>query len=249
LLKCQNEMNNYIHKYISTIETFKNASDLAKWDQHTINSFHKYCLNKSVLPKMDLNIYQLDLIGSKEDVEKAVEKYKLISEIIKLKSSIRVPPPIVPRSSVNERNKLTTVNNSNIAFSHCQQDEVVCHRLSVSLIGEGYSICESSSDIPLSQSQIEKSDLLLVYFSENYAKNERCVSDVNYAKSLNKTIIPIVSTINVLPDKSQSSWMSSMTITGLFYDSFDTEIDLEYTGDFHLAYDQILAVLVSFIQT
>lgn len=247
LSTCENEINNYVQKYLSTTETLKNATDLTNWDQYMINAFHKYCLDKTVLINMDLTIHQICFIGLAEDIQKAIEKYRLLSEILKLKLSTHVPPPIKPRSSLEERKTVETISNDsyNIAFSYCKQDQSVCHDLLAFLFGEGYQICQPSSSGSLSKSCIDQSDLLLVYFSENCVKDAYRMADINYAKSSGKTIVPVVGISKSLEDSNENSWLHSMTITALFYDTFNCEIELEFNTDSDLEYDTILSILVS----
>lgn len=246
LSTCEHEINSYIQQHLSTVETLKNATDLADWDQNMINAFHKYCLDKTVLVNMNLITNHLHLIGSVRDVKRTIEKYRLLSEILKLKSSARISQSIKPIPSLKEKQIAEAASKSdyNIAFSYCQQDESVCHDLVACLLGEGYLICQASSNRSLFQSRMDRSDLLLVYFSENYVHDAFGMANVNYAKSSGKTIVPIVEMRNILRD-SEEIWLSSMTITGSFYATFDREIELEFTGDFDLEYDKILAVLVS----
>lgn len=222
---CEREINNYIQKHLSTSETLKNANDLANWNQHMINALHKYSLDRNVIINMDLVGKQLRLDGTIEDVNKMIEKYKLLCEILKLKS-------LIPIEISNDSRAY------NIAFSYCQQDQSICHDLLALLLSEGYQICQASSNGSISKSRIDRSDLLLVYFSESYLQDTKCIADINYANSLGKTIVPIAQIID-------NSWLQSMTIAGLFYDVFHHEIELEFTGDFNLEYDKILSVLVS----
>ena len=246
-IACEKEVNHYIRDNISTNKILINASDLEKWDQHMVNAFYKYCLEKSVLPKIELTSHRLQLIGLAQDVEKATQKYKLMSEIVTLKSGIHGPPPVARRSSIAGRNQLNSASSSgyNIAFSYCSQDQVACSQLTTSLINEGYSLCQTSANTFLSQSQIEKADLMLVYFSENYSQDARCMADLNHTKSRGIKIIPIATTKNDHQDLEENSWLNSMTNAQLFYDLFDIEIEVEFTDDYELEYDKLLTILVS----
>jgi len=188
---------------------------------------------------------QIQLIGSISDVEKSIEKYKLMTEILKQKSSLKIPPPITPRTSTRGKNNRPNPidnNNYNIYFSFCQHDQVICNHITACLIGEGYSVIQTPSNTSLSQSLIDKSDVILISFSENYSKNIHSMLELNYAKSIGKKLIPFV----IREDTEESSWLSSLTVTELFYDLFDTEIDIEFKDDFELEYDQLLSTLVSF---
>jgi len=245
LTKCENELNTYIKKNIIEDKILTNELDLKQWDQYTINAFYKYCLSKSVLLKMDLiTNLQIQLIGSISDVEKSIEKYKLMTEILKQKSSLRIPPPIIPRTSTRgKNNRPNPIDNNgyNIYFSFCQHDQVICNHITACLIGEVYSVIQTPSNTSLSQSLIDKSDVILISFSENYSKDTHSMLELNYVKSTGKKLIPFV----IREDTEESSWLSSLTVTELFYDLFDTEIDIEFKGDFDLEYDKLLSTLVS----
>ncbi|CAF1319644.1 unnamed protein product, partial [Adineta steineri] len=89
-----------------------------------------------------------------------------------------------------------------------------------------------------SSSNIEKSDVILIGFSEDYSKDSQCINDVNQAKSLGKILIPFVIRKN--------EWVSSITIATLFYDLFDREIDCEFIDDFDFEYDQLLSILLRY---
>jgi hypothetical protein len=70
------------------------------------------------------------------------------------------------------------------------------------------------------------------------------MTDLNYAKSKGKKIIPIVTTKNISQEAEENSWLHSMTNAQLFYDMFDIEIEIEFTGNYDLEYDKLLRILV-----
>lgn len=232
-------------KNILADKILMNELDLKQWDQYTINAFYKYCLSQYVLPKIDLiTNLQLQLIGSTSGVEKSIEKYQLMTEISKQKSSLRIPPPITPRTTIrgnNNRPNPIHHDGYNIYFSYCQQDQVLCARITASLISDGYSVCQSPSNTSLSQSQMDKSDVILISFSENYSKDKHSMLELNYAKSTGKKLISFI----IREDIDESSWFASLTLAELFYDLFDTEIDIEFKDDFDLEYDKLVSILVS----
>ena len=247
LTTCEREIKSYARNSMSGNEIVRNTSDLERWDQHMINAFYKYSLDKSVLPKIHLRTFELQLIGLTENVKKAKEKYHLMSEILKLKSAIRIPPTIIPRASVPDKHRVKSASNTdyNIAFSYSPQDEAICQHLAVCLIAEGYSLCQSSSDTFLSQAQVERSDLVLIYMSEKYSQDAHCMSAMNDAKSMGKKIISITSVRSITQDTQDDAWLRSMIHTQLSWDLFDTEIEVEFMEDFHLEYDRLLTLLVS----
>ncbi|CAF3631775.1 unnamed protein product [Rotaria sp. Silwood1] len=118
----------------------------------------------------------------------------LMSEIFKHKSSLRIPPPVIPRTSkpTNDRSKQMNLNAYNIYFSCCEQDQTFCNRITSYLIGEGYSVCETSSNSSQFQSFIDKCDVILISFNENYFKNKYSNMELNYAKLKGKQLLPFL---------------------------------------------------------
>ncbi|CAF2751248.1 unnamed protein product [Rotaria sp. Silwood2] len=240
-IKCENEVNNYIQKHILVDKNLTNEIDIKQWDQNMINVFYKYCLTKSVLPKIELvKNLQMHLIGSIRQVEKAIEKYQLMSDILKQKSSLQIPPPVTPRKTTrsNPSNRI----GYNIYFSYCQNDQTFCNRIKNCLVSESYSIYETLTNTTSLQSFMDKSDIVLIAFSENYSNDKQSIAELNYAKSINKLLIPFV----IRNNTEDSYWLSSLTVNELFYDLFDCEIDLEFHDDFDLEYDKLLSKLLRY---
>lgn len=243
ITKCEKEITNYIQKHILSNKILTNELGLRQWDQTMINAFYKYCLNRSVLPNIDLNTNsQIKFIGSIINVAKAIEKYKLMTEIFKEKSLLKIPPPVIPRASSRTGTRPNPIDLKayNVYFSYCQHDQELCHRISSCLIGEGYFVCETPSDKSRCQSLMDKSDVILVGFNEKYSDNQDCKVELNYAMSSKKKLIPFV-----IRDKTEeNSLLASLTVAELFYDLFDTEIEIEFNDDFDLEYDKFLTKLV-----
>ncbi|CAF1134710.1 unnamed protein product [Rotaria sordida] len=185
---------------------------------------------------------QLQLVGLIPDVEKAVAKCKLMCQISEEKYPIQIGASTMRRSSISGKNSQShsSSNGYNIYFSYCQSDQSVCNQLTTYLINEGYSLCRKSSKKSLSPSDIERSDVILVGFSEEYSKDSDCMAELSHAKSARKNIIPFVIGRTTQDDQ----WLPSLTMATLFYDLLDREIDLEFTDDFDLEYDQLLSTLV-----
>ncbi|CAF1189241.1 unnamed protein product [Rotaria sp. Silwood1] len=244
-VKCENEINNYVQNYITANKTLSNELDVRQWDQNMINAFYKYCLDKSILPKIDLLVHtHIHLTGAMLCLKKTIEKYKLMSEIFKHKSSLRIPPPVIPRTSkpTNDRSKQMNLNAYNIYFSCCEQDQTFCNRITSYLIGEGYSVCETSSNSSQFQSFIDKCDVILISFNENYFKNKYSNMELNYAKLKGKQLLPFV----IRYSSEENPWLTSLTLAELFYDVFNTEIDIEFKDDFDLEYDKLLSKLLRY---
>ncbi|CAF1652028.1 unnamed protein product [Adineta ricciae] len=223
LLKCEHEINDYVWKNIVTNRTVT----VSQWNQPMFNAFCSYCLTKSVLPEISDDL-QLNLTGSILDVEKAITKYQLMNDISKE----------LPLTMHND----TSSVGYNIYFSYSRSDQSFCKQLVAFLSNEGYSISRKSSKKPLSASEIEKSDVFLIGFTEEYSKNSQCMDEFNHAKALGKTLIPFV----IRQSISDSDWLCSIATATLFYDLFDREIDLEFTDDFDLEYDKLLIALLRY---
>ncbi|CAF1159377.1 unnamed protein product [Rotaria sordida] len=243
LIKCEHEINNYVEKHFVIKRTITDELNIRQWDQHMINVFYKYCLNKSVLPMIDLMTNsQIHLIGSMLNVKKVMEKCKLMSEIFKEKLSLQTQAASTSRTLFTKIKHPSQINvkGYNIYFSYCQYDQTICNRITTYLINEGYSLCETSLTTTKFQSDIDKSDVILIPFSENYSKNKHSTDELNYAKSKGKILIPFVMR-NTL---EENSWLSSLTIAELFYDAFNSEIDIEFKDDFDFEYDKLLSRLL-----
>jgi hypothetical protein len=234
----EHEINDYVQKHILTDKRIRLKFDMKQWDQHMLNAFYSYCLTKSVLPQINLMTdLQLQLIGSISDVEKAVTKCKLMCEVSKKMTSTTHSNSMSQKSSQSQ----TSSAGYNIYFSYCRSDQLIWNQLKTCLINEGYSLCRKSSKNSLSTSDIEKSDVFLVGFSEEYSKDSHYMAELNHAKFVGKNLIPVI----IRQHTQDNEWLSSLTIATLFYDLFDREIDLEFIDDFDLEYDQLLFTLVS----
>ncbi|CAF0897838.1 unnamed protein product [Adineta steineri] len=229
LRRCEHEINDYVEKHIISNQSVNLQFDLRRWNQHMINSFYSYCLTKSVLPRLTLkDDVQLQLIGSILDVEKVTAKCQLMCDISD------------ELTSTNQNQSSST--GYNIYFSYCRSNQSTCHQLFNCLTNEGYSICRKSSKKPLSTPDIEKSDVFLVVFTEEFSKDLDCIAAYNHAKSIKKTLIPLV----IRQRNQDNEWLSSLTLATLFYDLFECEIDLEFIDDFDLEYDQLLSTLLRY---
>lgn len=238
---------------ITTVE-IDNAFNPEFWNQHMINVYYKYCIEKSVLPKIHLINEQntrkrLDLVGSPSAVSEMKERYELMLDIMKQKKSTS--------SQLNEHTmiwnhhqqvKLTLDDPSdayNILILSCAEDDAMSNRLAAHLTEEGYSVkINFSNEIPsMVKSQCEKSDVVLVYFSGNYAKNEDCMRQIRQTNMLGKRIISILSTRK--SPEQENYWLDSVMTADLYYELFKENIRFQFNEDFGLEYDKLLAELVS----
>lgn len=133
----------------------------------------------------------------------------------------------------------TTFAGYNIYFSYCRSDQLICNQIETYLIEEGYSVCQNSSKSPVALSNLDRSDVMLVGFSEDYSNDFDCMNELNHAKSISKHVIPFLLERNT----DENQWISSLTIATLFYELFDRDIDLQFIDDFDSEYDQLLCTL------
>lgn len=231
LKKCEQDLTAYINENIITNIILTNQINFKQWNQNALNVLYKYCLAKSVLIKLDLtDRLQIEFLGSIFNVKKSMEKYKLMNEILQHKSACQ--PAI--REKKNRPNPIEH-SEYNIYFSFCQSNHILCDRIRVCLINDGYSVCLSSS-----KTELDKSDIVVIGFSESYSQTDRLMAELKHAKSSGKKFISFV----IREDTSENAWLSSLTITELFYDLFESEIQLEFKDDFDLEYDRLLATLL-----
>ncbi|CAF4427359.1 unnamed protein product [Rotaria socialis] len=96
--------------------------------------------------------------------DKTIEKYQLMSEILKQKASLQIPPSVPSRTSsrASTRRNPIDLKADNIYFSYSQQDQPICSRITDCLINEGSSICETSSTASQFKSYIDIADVALV---------------------------------------------------------------------------------------
>ncbi|CAF1122545.1 unnamed protein product [Didymodactylos carnosus] len=73
LLMCKN-MIEVLSKTCSSKSDMKDKSDMRKWSQQTLNKYYKYCLDRKVLPTLDVFSGNIQLNGPKEFVSDC-EKY------------------------------------------------------------------------------------------------------------------------------------------------------------------------------
>ncbi|CAF2898789.1 unnamed protein product [Rotaria sp. Silwood2] len=257
IAKCQNAINDYVRKRILTTATLVDAFDSEIWNQHMINVYYKYCIEKFVFPKIssisEQNARQqqrLDLIGPASFVNEMKQRHDLMSEIIKQKTvvSMRTDEKI-EIATFHQYPQLTLDDVSkayNILILSCLEDEILSNRLAARLIDEGYLVHVNHSDQLSStvESQFEKTDLVLVYFSRNYLQNEDCLAQIKQAKISEKKIISILSTRK--PIEQDNNWLDSVTTTDLYYELFKEESHFKLDEDFDLEYDKLLVELLHY---
>ncbi|CAF3581457.1 unnamed protein product [Rotaria sp. Silwood1] len=245
--KCRQAINNYIHKSkFATIE-IDHAFNIEIWNQYLINVFYKFCLDKFVLPKIILNNRRLILIGSLSAINEMKQKYEYIEEITKQKNLASITN--LEKLYLNKHRLTSTMqifgNMSdafNIIISCSIKDKIFSQLLADRLIDEGYLIYISRYD-PLtatSRSKFQKSDLILVLFSQNYSIDENCLTELKYAKTLGKKILPVLLTKNFL----EENWIQYIITQELYYELFEKEIRFELDENFDLKYDKLLIELL-----
>jgi hypothetical protein len=72
--ECKKALNNHVQQSILTLELLQ-QDVLKKWTQPAINAFYKYCLDRYVIPDMDIVIGYFKLVGPKDAVRESENEY------------------------------------------------------------------------------------------------------------------------------------------------------------------------------
>lgn len=67
LRECQNKVVTFAQSCVCKLQLI-DQTDLADWSQNDIQKYYEYCLQKRVVPTLDINRSTLDLIGLKDAV-------------------------------------------------------------------------------------------------------------------------------------------------------------------------------------
>ncbi|CAF4945453.1 unnamed protein product, partial [Rotaria sp. Silwood1] len=204
------------------------------WDQHTINSFFKYCKDRWVLPKLTEEKIEIELSGSPHGIAAIKKKFHLLSELIKRTTNhtltMERPSSAVSFSVRSDISKtgIAMAKLYNIVISYSQKDQRKCRRLINRLTEEGFSIstdlnsADKQSDL---YSQMEKSDCIILCISENYYNNLSCIQEAKHAFQTDKKVFLVkIENIPLL------GWDNDLFEGKLFFQSFGSEnyFDLEY---------------------
>ncbi|CAF1193584.1 unnamed protein product [Adineta steineri] len=246
VIKYRNIIDDYFRKHIiSTIE-INNVFDPQIWNQHMINVYYKYSLDQCVIPiiSSDSERQKLELTGSIVNINKLEEKYALMSKIMKEKTSTNQQSIITKQFSWD-----ISFDRYDILIMCCFEDESFSNCLATHLIDDGYLVCVNliSQQSPTDISQFDKTDLILIYFSQHSSKNEDFIAQIKLAKISEKIIISIV------PQKirldQEKNWLEYMTIIDLYYELFQHEVQFELDEKFDLEYDKLLVQLLQYTKS
>lgn len=67
LTECQNKIKQLAQSYSYQLRLF-DKDDVGDWSQDTIRKYYEYCLQRRVIPTLDVERATLDLVGSKDAV-------------------------------------------------------------------------------------------------------------------------------------------------------------------------------------
>ena len=67
MIECQNKIQQLAHACSAKLH-FTDKTDVADWPQDAIQKYYNYCLDKRVIPKLDIQNCILDLTGPKDMV-------------------------------------------------------------------------------------------------------------------------------------------------------------------------------------
>ena len=83
--RCQGKINKPLSRCTSSVKLIDVNGIFHFWDQHTINSFYKYCNDKCILLKFDETKTEIELIGFIGSIHEAKKRLQVLSELMKEK--------------------------------------------------------------------------------------------------------------------------------------------------------------------
>ncbi|CAF3537312.1 unnamed protein product [Rotaria socialis] len=245
--KCHQAIRTYLCKTkFKTIE-IRHAFDSDIWNQHLINRFYSYCLERFVLPKNDLTDRSLVLVGSVSNINEIEQKYKLMDTIVRQKMAL--PAPVLRKLQLDQNHQgpkkqtfVSVPDAFNIVISYCTGDKKLADSLTDRLIDEGYSVYADCSDQPRSviEPKLKKSDLIVILFSENYGTDEHCLVQLRLAQSVGKRLLPVFLKSALL----QSDWIQYISVLELYHELFEEDVQFELDENYDLEYDRLLVEML-----
>jgi hypothetical protein len=165
-------------------------------DQHTINTFYKYCEDKCVLPQIDQPEKELVLVGFVNSVLEVKEKWHILSDlaterILRRSTTDRPSLAVIPSARSDTGTGIEQTSAYNIMLSYCQQDTKKCQHLIKRFTEEGLSLWAEPVGTGQQRdvsSQINKSDCILLCISENYYESQSCEKEARYALQTGKPV-------------------------------------------------------------
>ncbi|CAF1440926.1 unnamed protein product [Rotaria sordida] len=226
IAKCQQRINRYISRCTSTIKLIYTNGVFQSWDQHTINSFYKYCKDRCILPKLSETNDEIELIGSTSNILEAEKKLQILAELVKQKqnpiSLNQRPNSASTYSARSENMRMGTLYN--IVVSYSKNDKRKCQRLINRLSEEGFSIGTTEEQVDLC-AQMDKCDCIILCISENYYENDLCRDEAKYAFQTDKKVFLVkIQSCPIL------GWDNNLFEGKLFFHSYGSNyyFDLEY---------------------
>ena len=219
--KCQKAIEDLIRgKFLRVSQVFY-PFDENRWNSSMIDIFYQFCLDQHVLPNLKTN---LELTGTISDIEQVKEKYRLILRIHQLE---------LRSASMKAKSK-----RFNVLLSCSSLDRQTSTELAHWLIAEKYLVSIDFSDEKNLSilSQINRTDVILVFLTWNYLTNPNCKTALETVQSSAKKCIPIV-----FVPHSENLWLETMQLEERFYEIFEKEIQFR----FGVNYDRLFCELVS----
>ncbi|CAF3924690.1 unnamed protein product [Rotaria magnacalcarata] len=245
--KCRQAIRTYLRKTkFKTIE-IRHAFDSDIWNQHLINRFYSYCLERFVLPKNNLTDRCLVLVGSVSNINEIKQKYELMDTIARQKMAL--PASALRKLQLDQNHEgpkkhtfVSVPDAFNIVISYCTGDKKLADSLTDRLIDEGYSVYADCSDQPRSviERKLKKSDLIVILFSENYGTDEHCLVQLRLARSVGKRLLPVFLKNAFL----QSDWIQYISVLELYHELLKEDVQFELDENFDLEYDRLLVEML-----
>ncbi|CAF1330481.1 unnamed protein product [Adineta steineri] len=196
LTKCQEKINTYLKRCITSTKSIDSNGIFSNWDQHTINAFYNYCKDRCVLPRIDPTTTELELSGPVNNILEVKQKWQFLSQLVREKvsyiSKIERPNSAALCSArVETGTSIGQTKVYNIMISYCQQNARKCQGMINRFIEEGFAIWaepvigeQQRNVFP----QIDRSDCILLCISEDYYENQACEEEARYAFQTGKQV-------------------------------------------------------------
>jgi hypothetical protein len=194
--KCREKINSCLNRWIPSRKLSNSNGVFQHYDQHTINTFYEYCLDKHVLPKIDETGEELESIGFINTILEVQQKWHILSALAEEKalsvSTIKRPSSTsFPSKQIDDTQAIEHTKPARIILSYCQRDVRRCQHLIKQLPEEGLSIWAKPAILEQERDasfHIDKSDCVVLCISENSYENQSCEKEARYSIRTRKPV-------------------------------------------------------------
>ena len=238
---CQEKLNNYLKRCVTSSKLLNSTGIFQYCDQYTINTFYKYCQDRCVLAKVDPTGKELELIGFISSVLEIKEKWQIMFHLAKEKAlyASETPRPssaTIRSARIDERAVTEQTKVYNIMLSYCQADIRNCQHMLTRFDQEGLSVWaepgigEHQRDV---LSQIDKSDCIILCVSENYYENLSAEKEARYTLQTGKPTFLVK-----IQNDPLLGWQREVFEGNVFYQLFGSK------NHFDLNFDKLMLEIV-----